>query len=49
MQYLNDHDAHDYTQQPFVKIHGYRKGNDTCNGIRTQDHEGAKIVQGVQR
>ena len=47
MQYLNDHDAHDYMQQPFVKIHGHRKGTDTCNGTRSQDQEGEKMVQGV--
>ena len=47
MQYLNDHDTHDYTQQPFGKIHGYRKGTDIYNGTGFQDHKGAKIVQGV--
>ena len=47
MQYLNDHNAHDYMQHPFVRIHGYRKGTDICNGTGSQDHEGAKMVQRV--
>ena len=36
-------------QQPFVKSHGHRKGTDTCNGTRSQDHKGAKMIQGVQQ
>ena len=42
MQHSDDHNAHDYMQQPFVRIHDYRRGIDICNGKGSQDHVGAK-------
>ena len=44
MQYSNDHDAHDYMQQPFMKIHDYKRGIDIYNGKGSQDHRGAKMI-----
>ena len=37
MQNLNDHDAHDNMQQPFVRIHDHRRDTDICNGKGSQD------------